>query len=197
MDTSQNIPTPALDNVSSSEKRYFAELTRAMTLLGADPMTVFVGQAVRHPGTAMYGTLEGVALEKRIELPVAEEMQMGQSIGLALADYTVISLYPRFNFLLCAVNQLVNHLDKLIDMSAGGYRPRVIVRTAVGSVRPLDPQHQHRGNYASAFRGMLSSVCVIELTKWQDIAPAYEFAASRRDGRSTLMIEHADLYNDM
>lgn len=167
-----------------------------MTLLGADPRTVFVGQAVRHPGTAMYGTLEGVGLAQRIELPVAEEMQMGQSIGLALAGFTVVSIYPRFNFLLCAVSQLVNHLDKLSAMSSGGYRPRVIVRTAVGSVRPLDPQHQHKGNYATAFMQMLTSVAVVELREADDIVPAYTYAATRQDGHSTLMIEHADYYQE-
>jgi pyruvate/2-oxoglutarate/acetoin dehydrogenase E1 component len=179
---------------SISESTHFAELTRAMTMLGVDRDTLFVGQAVRYPGTAMYGTLEGVPLEKRIELPVAEEMQMGQSIGLAMMGYTVVSIYPRFNFLLCAVNQLVNHLDKICAMSGGGYRPRVIVRTAVGSVVPLDPQHQHRGDFTHAMRAMLSSVVVQELTHACDIVPAYRRALTRPDARSTLLIEYADSY---
>lgn len=187
---------PAAARASISEKRYFDELTRAMTRLGGAPNTVFVGQAVCYPGTAMFGTLKDVPMEKRIELPVAEELQMGQSVGLALSGYTVISIYPRFNFLLCAVNQLVNHLDKMIAMSAGGYRPRVIVRTAVGSVRPLDPQHQHRGDYTNAFINLLTTVAVVELTEPADIVPAYEYALTRADGHSTLMIEHADFYHE-
>ena len=47
-----------------------------------------------------------------IELPVAEEMQMGMSFGMSLDGTIPISIYPRWNFLLCAINQLVNHLDK-------------------------------------------------------------------------------------
>lgn len=196
MDTTQNILTPAPAPVSSSERRYFSELARAMTALGLDSRTVFLGQAVQFPGTAMFGTLERVPMEKRIELPVAEEMQMGMSVGLALAGFVPVSIYPRFNFLLCAVNQLVNHLDKLIDMSAGGYRPRVIVRTAVGSIRPLDPQHQHRGNYTAAFQNLLTTVAVVELTHPDEIVPAYLHALMRADGHSTLMIEHADFYQE-
>src|SRR3990167_7450621 len=75
---------------------YFEELTRAMTWLGEKPDTIFVGQTVGYPGSAMYKTLSGVPMEKRIELPVAEEMQMGLSIGLALTGKVVISIYPRF-----------------------------------------------------------------------------------------------------
>ena len=37
------------------------------------------------PGTAMSNTLKGVDAKRLIELPVAEEMQMGMTTGLALA----------------------------------------------------------------------------------------------------------------
>ena len=84
--------------------QYSAELTRAMTFLAEDERTVFLGQAVSAPGTAMYGTLEGVDIKKRIEFPVAEEFQMGVSIGLALTGLVPVSVFPRWNFLLLAVN---------------------------------------------------------------------------------------------
>ena len=46
--------------------------------------TVFIGQAVEVPGTAMYSTLnESVDKNKLYELPVAEEMQMGMTLGLS------------------------------------------------------------------------------------------------------------------
>ena len=105
--------------------KYFDELKRSMEFLGSDDRTVFLGQAVAMPGTAMSNTLKDIPKEKLIELPVAEEMQMGMTLGMALNGYVPISVYPRWNFLLCAVSQLVNHVDKLSYMS--DYKAKVII----------------------------------------------------------------------
>ena len=45
------------------------------------------GQAVGYAGTAMFNTLKDVNPDQRIELPVAEEFQMGVTTGLALQGY--------------------------------------------------------------------------------------------------------------
>ncbi len=100
-----------------------------------------MGQAVVDAGTAMSTTLQHIPIEKRLELPVAEEMQLGMAIGMSLSGALPICIYPRFNFLLLAVNQLVNHLDKLPLYST--YRPKVLIRTAVATGYPLDPGPQH------------------------------------------------------
>ena len=42
---------------------------------------------------------------------------MGMTIGLLMAGKIPVSIYPRWNFLLLAINQLVNHLDKLTEDS--------------------------------------------------------------------------------
>ena len=174
--------------------KYKDELTRAMTYLGQDPKTIFIGQAVAYPGTAMTNTLVNVPKDKLMEFPVAEEMQLGASIGLALGGYVPITIYPRWNFLLLAVNQLVGHLDKLSAMSQGGYAPKVIIRTSVGSERPLHPSHQHVGDFTDAFRLMLTTVEVIRLDEAEQIFPAYEKALTRTDGKSTLVVEWGDYY---
>jgi len=176
--------------------KYFDEMCRAMEMLGRDPRTIFMGQAVACPGTAMTNTLKNVPREKLLELPVAEEMQMGMSTGMALTGVVPVSIYPRWNFLLLAVNQIVGHLDKLPAMSEGGYRPKVIIRTGIGSERPLHPQHQHVGDFTDAFRLMCKTIEVIRLDEPKDIYPAYEKALTREDGRSTLIIEYGDYYNE-
>lgn len=186
------MPVPVL--ASSSDLDYRAELTRAMTFLGAKRDTLFMGQSVGAPGTAMFGTLSGVPVNKRLELPVFENSQLGMSIGMALRGCVPISIFPRFPFLLEATGQLVNHLDKLPLYSHGGYRPKVIVRTAVPSPVPLDPQAQHLGDYSDAFRLMLKTVEVIELARAEEIFPAYKRAYERTDGRSTLLVEHTAAY---
>jgi pyruvate/2-oxoglutarate/acetoin dehydrogenase E1 component len=167
-----------------------------MEFLAADPRVLFLGQAVACPGTAMSNTLIDVAAEKRLEMPVTEEMQMGITNGLAVAGLIPVSLFPRWNFLLLAVNQLVNHLDKFPQMSDGGYRPKVILRTSIGSERPLHPQYQHVGDFTDAFRLICSNIEIIRLEDSGDIFPAYRRALERTDGKSTLLVEYGDYHNE-
>ena len=133
----------------------------AMAWLGEQPDTLFLGQGVAYPGTKMSASFEGVPDEKRIEMPVAEQLQLGISIGLALEGFVPISVFPRINFLLCAMDMLVNHLDKLPLYS--DYQPKVIIRTAVGAKRPLDAGPQHTGDYTLPLAEMLKSVKVARL----------------------------------
>lgn len=179
---------------------YQEELTRTMTWLGEKPDTIFIGQQTRYPGNALYKTLQGVPMEKRVELPVAEEMQMGMSIGLAMKGKTVISIYPRMDFLMCAMNQLVNHLDKDLYQMTG----RVIIRTCVGSTKPMYPGVQHCGNYTKGLWEILKNTHVVELQKPEDIFTSYMYACGQKIDRpagecgdhwkSSLMIEFGNLY---
>lgn len=169
---------------------YFGELTKAMTLC-AKSGAVIVGQSVEFDGQAMYQTFSGVPVEQRIEFPVAEDFQMGFCTGLSLSGVLPVCVYPRFDFLLLAVNQLVNHLDKFPFMS--GYKPKVIIRTAVGSTFPLNPGPQHCQNHSAAFEDMCKSVRVVRLEESGDIVPAYSEAL--RSDVSTLLVEYASDYH--
>lgn len=152
--------------------------------LATDPRVVFLGQGVRDPGTFISTTLAGVPLDQRIEMPVAEEMQMGVSIGLALTGLAPVTVYPRWNFLVLAANQLVNHLDVL--------RPHVIVRVGVGSSHPLNPGPQHVGDFTEAFRSMMPNTHIERLENAADVARGYH-EAYQRSGPS-ILVEVADLY---
>ena len=175
---------------------YLEEIKRAMAFLAADPRTIFIGQSVAYPGNAIYSSLKDIPAAKKIELPVFEEVQMGLSTGLALEGFVPISIFPRFNFLLLAVNQLVNHLDKIPHISHGGMRPKVIIKTMVGSVRPLDPGVQHKSNFTEAFRKLVDSIIIEDLTDPELIFPAYERALLRDDGKSTILVEYGDYYSE-
>ncbi len=172
---------------------YFEEMKRSMDFLAKDPRVLFLGQAVACPGTAMSGTLRDVPREKLLELPVCEELQMGMANGLAVAGFVPVSIFPRWNFLLLAMNQIVNHLDKLKVISNGGYTPKAIIRTGIGSQHPLHPQQQHVGDFTDAFRLMCTNIEVIRLDEPAQILPAYRKALERDDGRSTIVVEHGDL----
>jgi len=176
--------------------KYFEELKRAMTWLGQQPNTLFVGQAVEVPGTAITNTLVDVPRDRLLEFPVAEEFQMGVSIGMALNGTVPVSVFPRWNFLLLATNQIVNHLDKIKDFSHGEFAPRVIIRTAIGSERPLHPQIQHVGDFSEAFNKMLTYVDVVRLEEPDEVFDAYVHAYNREDGRPTILVEYGDYYNE-
>ena len=132
---------------SSSKVRvmtYFDELKRSMRFLAQDPRTIFIGQAVAAAGTAMTNTLKEVPRDRLIELPVAEEMQMGMTTGMALTGLVPVSIFPRWNFLLCAISQLVNHLDKVQVMSSNGYKTKAITRHILQRIGHGGPGRRHR-----------------------------------------------------
>lgn len=174
--------------------KYFDELKRSMDWLATQPDTIFIGQAVEYAGTAMTNTLKDVDRSKLLEMPVNEDMQMGISNGLALNGYVPVSIYPRWNFLLLGINQLVNHLDKIYMIS--DYSPKVIIRTGIGSERPLHPQWQHVGDYTEALQSMTNNIEVIRLDEPEQIFDSYVKAYQRTDRKSTLLVEWGDFYNE-
>lgn len=170
---------------------YFEELCKAMKMVSDHPRAVFMGQACRVKGTAMFTTLRDVPMEKRIEMPVAENMQMGMATGIAMAGGLPVCMYPRINFMLEALPQLVQHLDKMPLFS--DYMPKVIIRTSIATDNPLDPGPQHIGDYTDAIEAMLSTVKVVRLTNHEMITPEYKAALDRVG--STLLVEWVELYH--
>ncbi|MCA9405582.1 MAG: hypothetical protein KC684_03530 [Candidatus Omnitrophica bacterium] len=175
--------------------KYFDEIKRTMEWLAQQPKTMFLGQTVAGPGTFMFSTLKDIPAEKTLEMPINESFQMQFTLGMALAGYIPISVYPRQNFLLLATADMVNMLDKVPAISDQKLVPRVIIRVASGPDAPIHPGHQHVGNFAEGFRKMFTWIDVVEVNEPEDIFPAYKHALEREDNRSTLIIEHGNFYN--
>jgi len=173
---------------------YKEELSKAMEILGENEKTIFLGQSVAYPGNAIYKTLEKVPIEKRIEMPIIEDTQMGMSIGLSFEGFIPISIFPRIDFLILAVNQLVNHLDKIKEMSNNQFNPKVIIRTSIGATKPLYPGLQHCSDYTEALKHLLKNVNVIKLENSKDIVSEYKKALE--SDKSTVLIEVSDLYDE-
>jgi pyruvate/2-oxoglutarate/acetoin dehydrogenase E1 component len=171
---------------------HFDELCLAMRLLADDPRTIFMGQGVGYDGTTMAPTFKGLPADRLIEMPVAEDMQMGMAIGMSLQGFVPVCVFPRWNFLICATNQIVNHLDRLSLYS--DYRPKVIIRTAVPSTFPFNPGPQHDDDFTDVFRGMLRTVDVVTLHTEAGVVPAYQ--AALKSERSTIVVEFTDRYKD-
>jgi pyruvate/2-oxoglutarate/acetoin dehydrogenase E1 component len=172
--------------------KYYEEIQKAMDLLAQDSKTIFIGQAVEYEGTGLFDSMKHIPNSKKLELPVAEYLQSGMANGMAIEGLIPISTFPRWNFLLMATDQIVNHLDKFVTMSNGKCNPKVIIRVAVGSEYPIDPQCQHKGNFSNAFKQMLKNIHIVELYESSQIVSEYK-KALKKNG-STILVEFSDFY---
>jgi pyruvate/2-oxoglutarate/acetoin dehydrogenase E1 component len=171
---------------------YKDALTKSMTYLGQQEDTVFLGQQILWHGNPMSTTIGEVPKDKLIELPVMEESQMGMSLGMSMAGKTVITFYPRWDFLICATNQLVNHVDKIKLMSNQEWNPNMIIRLGKGSDKPLDPGHQHRGSYLASYEMMCPNIKFYDLRSWKDIEETYKTVYEK--GGISVIVEYPELY---
>ena len=173
---------------------YKDSIIEAMSWLADQLDTVFIGQTITYGGSYLGNTLLHVPESKKIELPVCEEMQMGMTLGMALqGDICVVSLYPRINFLLLALNQLVNHVDKIGIMSEQKMKPRIIIRTSIGPKEPLDGGPQHTGNYTRAVKDILTTVNVWQVS---DGIVVEMYKHAYKSGGTWLFVEEGSRFQD-
>lgn len=170
---------------------YKQALVEANAALSQDAKRRFVGYNLRY-GFAN-GTLEKIDHSQIVDTPIAENLLMGLSIGLSLKGYKPVAFIERFDFILNALDAIVNHLDKMHALSHGEFSPAVIIRTMVGNRdKPLFTGPPHTQDFTLALRKMVSFP-VISLRFGAEIKPAYEQAARDQEkGVSTLLVEHKD-----
>lgn len=170
--------------------RVSMSVKEAMSWLAEKDNTIFIGQNIKYCTTplSVYKALEDVSDDKKMEFPVAEEFQMGFSLGMALDGIVPVTIYPRFDFLILATNQLVNHVDKIQYMTKGkmGF-PKIIIRTFVGKDKPLNPGLQHIQNHTEAYKLMLDFMDVVELHPEDNAVEVYKNAYNSLN--STLIVE--------
>lgn len=170
---------------------YKDALTRSMELLAQDPARRFLGYNVKYGGKAN-GTLATVPEDRLIETPVAENLVAGLACGMSLEGFKPVVWFERFDFVLNALDAIVNHLDKIKEMSRGEFDPRVIFRCNVGgSKRPLYTGATHVQDFSSELRCMVSFP--VERVRTPDeVIDAYQRAAEA--DTSYLITEYRDSY---
>lgn len=172
---------------------YKESLTAAMLDLATDPLTRFIGYGVKIGGRA-HGTLKDVPDAQLIETPVAENLMVGLAIGMSLAGLRPVVFIERFDFILNALDAIVNHLDKIETMSRGQFKPAVILRVVVGNTtKPFFTGATHTQDFTDSLRKL------VKFPVWGMKMPEHvtrEYAAARdrqRLGQSTMLIEYKDL----
>lgn len=169
---------------------YLEQVQKGMDLWAAHEKTIFVGQAMEFKGHAVSRQVVDYPPAKKLEFPVAEDFQAGFCLGLSLQGYIPISVYPRHDFAILALNQILNHIDRWPLMDA--QCPKVIIKMLVGAKKPLNGGHQHTADYFEAITKMCQTITCFNLTNSDAVYPAYERALN--EPGSFLISEITELY---
>jgi pyruvate/2-oxoglutarate/acetoin dehydrogenase E1 component len=170
---------------------YKDAINLAMVNLAKQEKTVFIGYNTRC--SKGNGTLKGIDDSQLIETPVAENLMMGIGIGMALKGYKPVVYFERFDFILNALDAIVNHLDKINSLSKNQYDPKVLIRVVVGgSKNPLFTCISHTQDFTKPLSEMVSFP-VIKLKNSIEVISEYENASKWKT--SMILIEERDLYN--
>jgi acetoin:2,6-dichlorophenolindophenol oxidoreductase subunit beta len=100
-----------------------------------DPNVFAMGQGVDDPG-GMFGTTRGLheefGRERVFDTPLAETALTGVAVGAALAGMRPVYFHNRPDFLLLAMDQLVNHAAKWSYMFGGAVNVPLVVWACIG-----------------------------------------------------------------
>lgn len=169
--------------------KYQENLKKVMNILAKEGY-IFIGQTIIWGGSPMYNSLIDVSKEQKIEFPVAENTQLGVSQGMSLEGIKVCSIFPRIDFLISAMDSLINHVDKVSEMSKREFNTGIIIRTQLGNTKPLYPGCQHCGDYTQGLKKMLKNITISRPKTPEDVILVYKLALHEaKRGKSTLIIE--------
>jgi pyruvate/2-oxoglutarate/acetoin dehydrogenase E1 component len=110
----------------------------------ADPAVLVMGLDVDDPkrilGTTR-GLVEKYGVERVFGTPLSEDAMTGAAIGMALGGLRPVHVHIRMDFLMLAMNQLVNIAAKAHYMYGGQVCLPMVVRAIIGKSWGQGPQH--------------------------------------------------------
>lgn len=170
---------------------YKAALKESMTMLGADSLTRVCGYGLKVGHEK--GSFAGVPIEQIQEFTVAEGLMTSAAIGMSLMGLKPVVYFERCDFLLNALDAIVNHLDACRFISNEEFRPTAILRIVVGNkFSPLFTGHTHTRDHSGALRNMVNFPVLCVHTA-DEVMAAYEYAYANWKHRSCAIVEYKDL----
>lgn len=162
-------------------------------LLKADPDTYILGEGV-DDASGIFGTTKGLVQlhgnDRVFDIPLAENGMTGIAIGTALAGMKPIFVHMRPDFIILALDQLINHAAKWSYMSNGEVSVPLTLRAVTG--RGWGSAAQHSQN----IQGLLTYMPGIKVVM---PATAYDakglLVAAVRDPNPVVILEHRWLYD--
>ena len=162
-----------------------------MKLLGSNKNVVFIGYNVKYGKAG--NTLIDVDESQLIETPVAENLMAGMAIGLSIEGYIPVVYIERCDFVLNALDAIVNHLDKISLMSHGEYNPRMIIRLVIGiKNKPFYTGLTHTQDFTKALQELVSFPVIKLPNDYDQILQIYKSALE--SNTSTIILEERDAY---
>jgi pyruvate/2-oxoglutarate/acetoin dehydrogenase E1 component len=160
--------------------------------MARDPAVILFGLDVDDP-KAIQGTTRGLAEkygpERVFGTPLSEDAMTGAAVGMALAGLRPIHVHIRMDFLLLAMNQLVNVAAKTRSMYGGRASVPLVVRSMIGKSWGQGAQHS---------QGLHSFFMHVPGLKVVAPATPYDakgcLAAAVRDDDPVIYVEHRLLH---
>jgi pyruvate/2-oxoglutarate/acetoin dehydrogenase E1 component len=152
----------------------YAEAIREATdqEMARDSSVIVLGMGV-DDFKAIYGTTRGLrdkfGADRVFDTPLSEDGMTGVAIGAALAGLRPIHIHIRMDFVLLAMNQIVNIAAKARYMYGGSVTVPIVVRSIIG--RSWGQGAKHYTHYSCIFQGCGS---------WHLVAPTMPRVASSR-----------------
>ncbi len=183
----------ALPAVNGRSLSYVESVREAADLeMARDAAVVLFGLDVDDPkaiqGTTR-GLLEKYGQERVFGTPLSEDAMTGVAIGMALAGLRPIHVHIRMDFLMLAMNQLVNVAAKSRYMYGGRVSVPLVVRAMIGKSWGQGAQHS-QGLYS--FFMHVPGLKVVAPSTPYDAKGC--LAAAVRDDNPVLYVEHRLLH---
>ena len=151
------------------------------------------GEGINDPGSffgSTAGLKESFSEARCFDVPNSEDALMGFGIGASLMGYRPLFVNLRIEFLMLAMNQLVNHAARLPAMSGYQYTIPLTVRAIVGKSWGQAAQH------SSALHSMFANIPDLQVVVPSSVedAPRLLLASILSDA-PTIFIEIKSLYD--
>lgn len=174
---------------------YKDAISAQMHAFAAHPLARFIGYGLLD-GKGGNGTMKQVPNDRIVETTVAENMMVGIGHGMAMCGFRPLVYIERMDFILQALDALVNHLDKAADLSRGQFNPCVIIRITVGNkTKPLFTGPTHVQDFSTVM-WMTMKMPVLRVTTPEEVQQHYATAFNRmeRGHGSTVLVDYKDLF---
>ena len=135
------------------------------------------------------GLLEKYGSQRCFDTPIAEESMTGFALGAAIKGMRPIHVHIRVDFLLLAMNQLVNMISTHSFANVGRVKVPIVIRAVIG--RGWGQGYQHSKSLFSYFTH-IPGLKVIAPTTAYDAKGL--LAAAIRDNSPVVFLEHRWLY---
>jgi pyruvate dehydrogenase E1 component beta subunit len=99
-------------------------------VMASDPSVFLIGQGVKSPwyvGNTCHGLLERFGEKRVIDTPVSENAMTGAAVGAAIAGMKPIVVHPRMDFMLYAMDPIINEAANWHYMNGGKVSVPVVI----------------------------------------------------------------------